>query len=69
MEELWRFGIPINLRKTLWPFKIQNKLCISKQLYRLNKEQGLKLLQKAQSRPSNQDFLKTTNNLLEIIEE
>ena len=46
MEDLWRFGIPINLRKTLWPFKIHNKLCISKQLYRLNKEQGLKLLQK-----------------------
>ena len=38
MEELWRFGIPINLRKTFWPFKIQNLLCISKQLYRLNKE-------------------------------
>lgn len=47
MEELWRFGIPINLRKTFWPFKIQNLLCISKQLYRLNKDQGSKLLQKA----------------------
>ena len=53
MEELWRFGIPINLRKTFWPFKIQNLLCISKQLYRLNKEQGSKLLQKASERIEN----------------
>jgi hypothetical protein len=48
MEDLWRFGIPIALRKTLWPFKIQNKLGISKQLYRLNREHGLRLLKKAE---------------------
>ena len=29
LEELWRFGIPVNIRKVLWPFKIENKLGLS----------------------------------------
>ena len=29
LEDLWRFGIPVNIRKVLWPFKIENKLEIS----------------------------------------
>jgi hypothetical protein len=43
LEDLWRFGIPSSLRKTFWPMKIQNRLGLSKQLYRLNKEHGARL--------------------------
>ena len=33
LEDLWRFGIPVSIRRVLWPFKIGNKLGISKELY------------------------------------
>lgn len=56
LEDLWRFGIPQNLRRTFWPLKIQNKLSISKQLYRINKEQGLNLIAKATAR-TNQEAI------------
>ena len=40
MEDLWRFGIPMSVRRVLWPFKIGNKLGISKELYQINRSQG-----------------------------
>ena len=46
LEDLWRFGIPVNIRKGLWPFKIENKLGISYELYRMNMHQGIKLKQR-----------------------
>ena len=41
LEDLWRFGIPVSIRRVLWPFKIGNKLGISKELYQINRKQGL----------------------------
>ena len=43
IEDLWRMGIPVKIRKVLWPFKIDNKLGISNELYIEHLEQGLKL--------------------------
>lgn len=41
LEDFWRFGIPDTFRKALWPFVIQNKLGLSKQLYRIKLAEGL----------------------------
>ena len=41
LEDLWRRGIPNKFRRKLWPFAIQNKLEISKQLYRMNLKEGM----------------------------
>ena len=49
IEDLWRFGIPVSVRRVLWPFKIGNKLGISKELYQINKAQGFALRQKVLS--------------------
>lgn len=49
LEDLWRFGIPVNIRRVLWPFKIGNKLGISKELYQINKLQGITLKRKVLS--------------------
>ena len=43
LEELWRFGIPVSIRRLLWPFKIGNRLGISKELYQINRKLGLAL--------------------------
>ena len=50
MEELWRFGIPMRVRRELWPFKIGNKLGISKELYYINRSQGKALYDKVMAR-------------------
>ena len=41
LEDLWRSGIPVSIRRVLWPFKIGNKLGISKQLYQIHKQKGI----------------------------
>jgi hypothetical protein len=41
LDDFWRFGIPDTFRKALWPFVIQNKLGLSKQLYRIKLAEGL----------------------------
>ena len=46
LEDLWRFGIPVSIRRVLWPFKIANKLGISKDLYQINRAQGVALKRK-----------------------
>lgn len=37
LEDLWRLGIPVKCRKVLWPFKIDNKLGITQELYYINR--------------------------------
>ena len=46
MEDLWRFGIPVSIRRVLWPFRIGNSLGVSKELYQINRAQGLVLRNK-----------------------
>ena len=46
LEDLWRLGIPVAIRKVLWPFKIENKLGITQELYTINMKRGLKLMLK-----------------------
>lgn len=46
LEDLWRFGIPVSIRRVLWPFKIGNKLGISKELYQINRRHGIALRDK-----------------------
>ena len=41
LEDFWRFGIPYKYRKVLWPFAIQNKFGLSKQLYKIKLSEGL----------------------------
>ena len=41
LDDFWRFGIPVTSRKALWPFAVQNKLGLSKQLYRIKLAEGL----------------------------
>ena len=40
LEQLWRRGIPPKFRQKLWPFVIQNKLEITKKLYKIYIEEG-----------------------------
>ena len=42
LEDFWRFGIPNNYRRVLWPFAIQNKFGLSRQLYEIKLTEGLK---------------------------
>jgi len=42
LNDFWRFGIPDKYRAGLWPLAVQNKLHITKQLYRINLAEGKK---------------------------
>ena len=44
LDSIWKKGIPNRFRETLWPFTIQNKLEISKVLYKISLDEGLKVL-------------------------
>jgi hypothetical protein len=40
LEQLWRRGIPSKFRQKLWPFVIQNKLELTKKLYKIHFSEG-----------------------------
>ena len=50
LDLLWRKGIPPKFRSKLWPFAIQNKLEISKKLYRINLKEGLHIVTSIQKK-------------------
>jgi hypothetical protein len=56
LEDLWRFGIPVSVRRVLWPFKIGNKLGISKELFQINRKQGESLRRKVLSKNSEFEY-------------
>ena len=62
LEDLWRFGIPVSIRRILWPFKIGNRLGISKELYKINRKQGLALRDKVLSLSNEFDLNSLSNS-------
>ena len=62
LEDLWRFGIPVSIRRILWPFKIGNRLGISKELYKINRKQGLALKAKVLSLSNEFDLNSLSNS-------
>jgi hypothetical protein len=46
LESLWRQGIPPKIRQKLWPFIVQNKLCLTKKLYLMNLEEAQRIIKK-----------------------
>jgi len=46
LDSIWRKGVPSRFRRKMWPFIVQNKLELTKNLYRLILEEGRNTVEK-----------------------